>query len=163
MSAARGARARRRGGFTLTEILVVVGILGLLAGMLYAGVMGVLRSAHKSRTRVSLELLEAAIARYEAESWGDFPPGAGGVAGGEELLRALSDPGQGGPFLTDGAVTARDTDGNGRPEPLDDWKHPIHYTHHRHYSGEPRADSYRLESAGSDGIHGTRDDVKNWQ
>jgi len=159
----RGAKGRRRAaGFTLTEILVVLFIIGLLSGLILTGVMAARRKIGRDNTRMMITALSAAISNYESQ-WGDYPPGEGGLPGSEELHAALTAPLHEGPFVREGYPPARDTDKNGRKEFVDHWKRPIGYTHHRNYSGDPRADDYRLESWGLDGKPATADDISNWK
>ncbi len=160
--ASRASRARSRAGFTLTEILVVLFIIGLLAGLILTGVMAARRKIGRDNTRVMLQAVAAAIESYQND-WGDFPPGEGGPGGSEDLYRALSSTRFEGPYLQGKYPPAKDTDNNRRKELVDHWGRPIGYTHHRHYTGDPRADEYRLESAGLDRKPGTDDDITNWK
>jgi len=116
-----------------------------------------------SNTRTIINFISAAIQRYESD-WGVYPPGAGEIAGSEDLYAALRAPRFEGPYLKKSNYPpVRDTDNNGRKELVDHWKRPIGYTHHRHYKGDPMSDEYRLESAGPDRKRGTKDDVANWK
>jgi general secretion pathway protein G len=158
----RPGPARRSGGFTLTELLTVLFIIGLLAGLLLGAVMVVRRRVGRSNTRNMLTAISAAIEHY-SQDWGDFPPGAGGTEGSEELLAALRSDRFEGPYLRGEYPPCQDTDGDRREELVDHWRRPIGYTHHRNYSGEPNADGYRLRSFGLDGEPDTEDDVVNWK
>ncbi len=158
----RPSAARSRPGFTLTELLVVLLIISVLAGMILGGVTVARRSASKTRTKAAIQLLGSAIAQYESE-WGDYPPGNGEAAGAEDLYLSLTSPFNPRSFINGGEPPTGDPDNTGHKVFVDAWRHPIRYTHHRHYSGEPRADDYRLESAGPDGRYGTDDDITNWK
>ena len=154
-----------RRGFTLVEILAVLAIIGVLAGLLLSGIVAARNAAGKQHTRVIITQIEAAITRYQND-YGDFPPGEGGAAGSESLYQALSNPNNPngtGPYISGNEPPVGDPDNSGRNKMLDHWKRPIHYTHHRHYSGDPRADEYRLQSPGLDGQYDTDDDITNWK
>jgi general secretion pathway protein G len=162
MADPRRGRVPRRGGFTLTELLVVIFIIGLLTGLILTGVMAFKRGSGVRNTQAMFTMIRAAIESY-ASDWGDFPPGAGGVEGSEDLYAALSSGKFEGPYLRGDYPPAADTDRNGRPELVDHWKRPISYAHYRSYLGEPMADEYRLVSTGLDGKPGTGDDITNWK
>jgi general secretion pathway protein G len=149
-------------GFTLTEMLVVLFIIGLLAGLILTGVIAARRKIGRDNTRSMMVAIAAAIEGYSSD-WGDFPPGAGGLEGSEELFNALSSDRFEGPYLKGNYPPAVDTNGNKRKELVDHWKRPMGYTHHRNYSGDPKADEYRLESMGLDGKKGNKDDIHNWK
>jgi type II secretory pathway pseudopilin PulG len=143
-------------------MLVVLFIIALLAGLVLTGVMAARRKVGRDNTRVMLTAIKGAIERYQND-WGDFPPGKGGVEGSEDLYTALSSKRFEGPYLKEEYPPSKDTDGNKFREMVDHWGRTIRYTHHRNYTGDPRADSYRLESAGLDGRFGTSDDIVNWK
>jgi type II secretory pathway pseudopilin PulG len=143
-------------------MLVVVLIIGMLAAMIMGAVIAVRRKFARDNTKMILVAISGAIERYQTD-WSDFPPGAGGVAGSEELYAALSSTRYEGPYLKGDYPPTKDTDGNGRRELVDHWGRAIGYTHHRHYRGDPKADEYRLESDGADGKPGSSDDIANWK
>lgn len=65
----------------------------------------------------------------------------------------------------------KDTDGDGLPEVVDPWGHPLLYNSGPEENGLFNQDgapkhhpkTFDLSSAGPDGEHGTEDDVKNWR
>lgn len=59
-------------GFTLIEMLVVIGIIGLLMGLLIPGVGAVKYAANKARAEAQLGQFEVAIKAYQIE-YGKFP------------------------------------------------------------------------------------------
>lgn len=63
---ARGARAlsRRHGGFTLLELLVAIGIIGILATLLLSVVMGARHHARDTACRSNLAQLWTAVSYY---------------------------------------------------------------------------------------------------
>lgn len=63
---------QRERAFTLLELLIVVALLAVLAGMLFGANRRVLESGRRSRAQVELSVLAAALERYRL-SFGDYP------------------------------------------------------------------------------------------
>ena len=59
----------RRRGFSLVEILVVIGILAILAGVLIPTITRVLPSARETISRANLEELNQAVLRFHQANW----------------------------------------------------------------------------------------------
>lgn len=65
--------ARRAGrGFTLIEMLVVIGIIGLLMGLLFPAVVAIQTAAKRARAEAELNSFEVALKAYLNE-YGKFP------------------------------------------------------------------------------------------
>lgn len=64
---------RRRAGFTLVEMLVVIIIIAILAGMTLVGVNAAMRSSKISGTQTMLDQIKVSIEQYNVQ-WGDIPP-----------------------------------------------------------------------------------------
>jgi type II secretory pathway pseudopilin PulG len=143
-------------------MLVVVTIIGVLMGLVLSGVMAAKRHFNIADTKAIIQLIGAAIDQYQFE-WGDYPPGAGGAAGSQELYRALVSPANSRPYLSGSSPPVADPDGSGHKVLVDHWRRTIYYTHHRNYAGDPNKDLYRLQSAGPDGQYGNDDDITNWK
>lgn len=144
-------------------MLVVMAIIATLAGLLVTGIVAAQNSARKNRTKVAIKQLAFAIGRYQND-WGDFPGGSGGPDGAADLWAALSSrQNPGGPYVQPADPPSLDLQNDGHRVFVDSWRRAIHYTHHRHYSGDPMADEYRLQSAGPDGQYDTEDDITNWK
>jgi general secretion pathway protein G len=120
-------------GYTLTEMLVVIGIIGLLAAALTPALIGQLSRARVKTAHLQLETVASALEQYRSDV-NRYPTE-------QEGLKALVvDPNEAtgwiGPYLRDAKA-------------LDDpWGHPILYT------VDPTGDRFELTSLGSDGKQG---------
>ena len=61
-------RPRGRAGFTLVEIMVVVGVITLLAALALPGFIRARKRAQASRVKDDLRLIEAAVDQYAIET-----------------------------------------------------------------------------------------------
>lgn len=75
--------------FTLVEILVVIGILAILAALLFPVVQGVVSRGHNAKCISNLRQISAASASYSADNAGQWPPGAVGVVFAQVLIPYL--------------------------------------------------------------------------
>jgi len=66
-------RARNRAAFTLVELLVVIGIIAILAGMLMPAIMAARTRAHESSTLNLIHQCEVAATGF-FNDYGDYPP-----------------------------------------------------------------------------------------
>lgn len=64
---------RRRLGFTLTELLIVIVIIGILASLALVGVMAARRAVVTGTVRAQLSQMEMALEKYKAD-FGEYPP-----------------------------------------------------------------------------------------
>jgi len=64
---------RSVGGFTLIEMLVVIVIISLLAGMVFGMIKMAGRYSDRAKTRRTIELLASAVEEFRAE-YGKYPP-----------------------------------------------------------------------------------------
>ena len=141
---------RRSQGFTLIEIMAVVLIMGLLAGIVGTAVFGQVNRGRVTTTKVQLKNLESNLTMYQVDN-GRFPST-------EQGLEALVRPPSGGPapqnyppggYLQGGTV------------PLDAWGNPYEYR----FPGENNPEGFDLWSWGADGApggDGTDADIGNW-
>lgn len=93
-----------RAGFTLTELLVVITIIGLLFALTVGGFTYAQRSAARSKTMATLKAVQSALERYNTE-FGEYPEPANpgetiavgtktyDVSGAAMLYQALSGDG----------------------------------------------------------------------
>lgn len=139
-------RNRRKGGFTLLEVLLVVVIIGLLAAFVVPSLMGTREKAERDVTAnmiapggnlaTQLDLFHTHVGRYPTE------------------LKELSEKPQdeadaakwAGPYIKD-------------PNSIKDaWGREIQYKS----PGEYNKETYDLWSMGKDGQDGSEDDIANW-
>jgi type II secretory pathway pseudopilin PulG len=66
------SRRRNRVGFTLVEMLAVIGIIVLLVGILLPTIMSARRNAEKNAVRMELHTIALALDAYKAD-FGDYP------------------------------------------------------------------------------------------
>ena len=141
---------RRRLAFTLIEIMAVVIIMGLLAGIVGVAIFGQLDTARVNTTRTQMKQLEAALSFYQMDN-GRFPST-------EQGLRALIEPPTAGPeprnFRPGGYL-------QGGKLPTDAWSNEFQYE----YPGTNNKDGFDIWSLGRDGQPGGTDtdaDIGNW-
>ena len=82
---------RRRTGFTLTEMIVVIGILMLLISLLVGAVMVAQKRAEGTRLRIDMQTIAMALEQYHAD-FGKYPM-RNNAANGHILAWALIGPG----------------------------------------------------------------------
>ncbi len=129
-------RRRRRVGFTLVEVLLVLAILVILGAMVGVGVVQVQKTAHARAARSQIGMLENAINLYRV-NLGVFP----------EQLQDLRDPP---PDLRNPDKWQRVLD---KEIPTDPWGNDYNYV--------DEGDSFRIWSNGPDGAEGGNDDITN--
>jgi len=61
-------RLTQRSGFTLVEIMIVVGVIALLAALAMPGMLRARKRAQASRVKDDLRLIEAAVDQYAIET-----------------------------------------------------------------------------------------------
>jgi len=150
----------RRSGFTLVELLVVIGIIVILSGMSLMGFQRVMRLRDDAKTRVQITLLATALDGYKA-TYGVYPPGDGGPTS-TAVLRTELFPAKGAAdgdkvFLPDLAPTNNQGWGGTGPV-VDPFKNNFRYRS----PGTRNVSDFDLWSLGHDGVEGTGDDITNW-
>jgi general secretion pathway protein G len=135
----------RAAGFTLLEILVVLAIIGLLAGLAITNVDKIFGGAQITTTQLQVrDGMKTVLISYKIHM-GDFPSTSEG-------LQALLTPPANradkwhGPYLEPAKL------------PVDHWGEQLQYA----YPGARNKTSYDLWSKGPDKQSGTADDIGNW-
>lgn len=133
----RPIRLERPSGFTLLEIIVVVIVLALLAGLVAPQIFGRLTEARSTTARTQIELLGTALDSYRLDN-GTYPTTEQGLAAlREPPVRPPVPANWRGPYLR-------------KAVPNDPWGRPYVYR----YPGERNATGYELLSYGRDGQPG---------
>lgn len=131
----RNRSLRRRGGFTLTEVLLVLAILGVIAAMVVPNLMARQVEALKRQSRVNIATFENIAKQYAVDHDGDWPTD----------INAMMNPGNGvAPYL--------------EKIPKDGWNQPLNY------EAQQGADKPKIWSNGQNKTNdsGGGDDLNNW-
>ncbi len=135
---------RRAKGFTLMEMLLVLGIIALLVGMGTYMMVNVLGDAEEGKVKADIQTLKASLIRYKTKG-GIYPTT-------EQGLKALvSKPADGPqprsykPLLSEQAL-------------YDPWGNLYQYRR----PGRHNPEDFDIYSLGPDGKEGTDDDIGNW-
>ncbi len=136
------SRRINRSGFTLIEILLVVMIIAMIAGLVVPQLAGKGRDAQIKKVIADIEGgVAMALELYELDN-GAFP---------QKLEDLITDPGSvkrwKGPYLKK------------RVMPKDPWGNEYIYS----FPGAENQNSYDLSSSGPDDQAGTEDDITNWK
>ena len=138
-------RFRSPSGFTLLELLVVLVILGLLAGVIGPQVMKHVGTSKSKTATVQIEELGTAVEMYRLEV-GSYPTTAQGLA--VLVQRPAGVEQWNGPYLRKPVV------------PRDPWGRDYRY---RHPGEHGTFDIYTLGADNADGGEGESADVASWK
>lgn len=127
----------RKRGFTLVELLLVIVILGILAGVVVTNVTDVGNEARTARVKTDISSIQTAVRTYEIYM-GKYPSDDEGI---EELSKATDEHKA---FL--------------EKIPKDPWGNPYSYRE----ESENGLSGPDVWSNGPDGQEGTDDDIGNW-
>ncbi len=133
---------RKRIGFTLIELMIVVVIIGALVAMVLPRFVGRGEQAKAAAARADIQSnIATALKLYELDN-GNFPSSEEGL--GALLSKSSSSSNWNGPYL--------------ERKPVDPWGREYKYKS----PGEHRSGDYDLYSLGKDGVE-SADDIKNWE
>jgi general secretion pathway protein G len=131
-------------GFSLIELLVVIIILGLLAGLVGPRLFSRVGQSKLAAARAQIELFGAALDQYRLDV-GSYPAGSAGL---EALVSNQNVPNWSGPYLKKNVV------------PMDPWGKPYQYKccpgDHGDY------DIWSLGADGAPGGDGENADITSW-
>ncbi|ODS32403.1 MAG: secretory pathway protein [Candidatus Scalindua rubra] len=142
-------------GFTLTELLVVIGIIIIIAASVLTVIPGLREKTQTKATKAFMERLEIAIEQYYNDNRA-YPP-----TGVTSLKTAIqpSDP------TTKRYIEFDDVETSGN-NIIDEWGNPFVYVSSTDASPNYNTTTYDLYSTGPDGITSTSggdaDDINNW-
>jgi general secretion pathway protein G len=135
-------KRRSQHAFTLVELLLVLSILALLAGIVLPKFVGQGEKAKVKAAQTQISSFKTALALFEVDN-GKFPPGKNGL--NDLLVKPRYASSEWHKYLDQDTL------------PLDPWQHPYVYE----CPGRHNSD-YDLSSAGPDGQLGNEDDINNW-
>lgn len=135
---------RKRRGFTLLEVLLVVGILVALAAIALPNLIGVQEGAMKDEAKLQVDNLENVLNMYKVHT-GSFPMS-------DQGLMALEVPPNPAPENWRGPYM------KGLGQLRDPWGNPYSYQ----YPGTRNTVGPDVWSNGPDRQSGTSDDIGNW-
>ncbi len=129
----REERTRGSAGFTLVEVMLVVVILGILAGVAVVAMGGKTKRASIAATRTTIAAIATAIDAFEVDN-GTYPGSL------QDLISSTGSSTWQGPYL------------QGKSVPADAWGNAVGYS--------KSGNSYELVSSGPDGVR-SGDDITN--
>jgi general secretion pathway protein G len=137
----------RRSGFTLLELLLVVGILVMLAAFALPSFLGTQEQAQKDAVGTQVKMFENVLNVYRTQN-GTFPSTDQGLRA--LLVKPEEDPVPkkwAGPYLSDENLS-------------DPWGFEYQYAYPGEHNVKKKPDIW---SVGPDGEEGTEDDIGNWK
>ncbi|WP_020482246.1 type II secretion system major pseudopilin GspG [Methylomonas sp. MK1] len=136
---------RRHGGFTLLELLVVLGIIAMLAGIVGPQVMKHMGASKTKAARVQIEDLAASLDMYKLDE-GRYPTAQQGLAA---LVERPADAKRwNGPYLRKDKI------------PQDPWNQDYHYV----FPGQHgKFDLFSYGADEKEGGEGEDQDINSWE
>jgi general secretion pathway protein G len=145
---APAARRRKRAGFTLVELMVVIVIIGLLATVVAINVLPSQDKAMVGKARADIAVLEQALETYRLDNL-TFPDDSQGL---QALVAAPSGLARPERYRQGGYV---------RRLPEDPWGNPYQYRRNSAHGGQ--FDVWSFGADGREGGEGDDADLGNWQ
>lgn len=138
------SHSRRRRGFTLIEIMLVVVIILTLVGLVGPRIAGRGREAKVAATKMQISNITTALNEFELHA-GRYPTSEEGLEALIKRPSTLDEDEWKGPYLS-----------KKKSVPADGWKKAFVYRYPSEHDGE-----FDIISAGPDGQSGTDDDISN--
>lgn len=145
---AAAARRRKRAGFTLVELMVVIVIIGLLATVVAINVLPSQDKAMVGKARADIAVLEQALETYRLDNL-TFPEDSQGLQALVTAPAGLARPER---YRQGGYV---------RRLPEDPWGNPYQYRRNSAHGGQ--FDVWSFGADGREGGEGDDADLGNWQ
>ncbi len=146
MRTRRMARRRKRAGFTLMEVLLVMVIIVMLGAFVGVAIKNAQGQANINAAKAQIQQFTQPLEMYRLNT-NSYPQTSDG------LTALLSPPGSlanqtkwQGPYIDKSEI------------PVDPWDNPYQYSS----PGSRNPDSFDIWSFGPDGADGTADDIGNW-
>ena len=137
-------KSYRESGFTLLELLVVLGIIAMLAGIVGPQVMKHMGESKTKAAKVQIEELAATLDMYKLDV-GSYPSNDQGL---NALIESPdSNKRWNGPYLRKSKI------------PLDPWQQEYHYVSPGEHG---KFDLYTLGADGKEGGEGEDQDIVSW-
>ena len=135
-------RFRRHSGFTLIEMVMVLGIIAMILGGAIYTMRNITEPAKLSQVESDFKSLESALAMYKLNA-GSFPTTQQGLKALQEKPSSTPVPRRWTQVVTD--------------LPSDPWRQPYGYR----FPGKKKANECEMFSKGPDGQEGTADDLSS--
>jgi len=143
MKTTRNPQIRRRNsGFTLLEMVIVLGIIAMILGGAIFAMKGITGQAKISQTNADFKSIQNALDMYKLIG-GTYPSTSQG-------LKALVEKPNSAPKPSKWSQSMK-------AEPLDPWKNPYGYK----FPGKKNPSEPEIISKGPDGIEGNEDDISS--
>jgi general secretion pathway protein G len=143
MKTTRNPQIRRRNsGFTLLEMVIVLGIIAMILGGAIFAMRGISGSAKVSQTNADFKSLQNALDMYKLNA-GNYPTTGQGLKALVEKPSSAPKPARWSQIM--------------KTESLDPWKNPYGYK----FPGRKNANEPEIISKGKDGIEGNEDDLSS--
>ncbi len=136
-------RKMNRRNFTLTELMVVIVILVMLASLAAPMVFRHIRTARIATAKTQIQNLEGALRDYQMDT-GKYPESL------EDLVVKNDEEKWDGPYLKPAAI------------PKDPWGNDYVYTYPGEHNGENNFDLCSYGADGVEGGEGENADITNW-